>query len=73
MVEVLETGLSVQVEMKGLKLRSRRGSSADVKPFFLFGQYTCVIISEMSLHNVPGNLISDCLYLLIWNPSIKPW
>ena len=32
-VEVLEKGLSVQVEMRGLKQRSRRVSVADVKPF----------------------------------------
>ena len=32
-VEVLEPGLSVQVEMKGLRKRSRRVSVADVKPF----------------------------------------
>eukprot|EP00752_Nemacystus_decipiens_P017631 g15802.t1 len=32
-VEVLEKGLSVQVEMKGLRPRSRRVSVADVKPF----------------------------------------
>ncbi|CAN0447130.1 unnamed protein product, partial [Pylaiella littoralis] len=32
-VEVLEKGLSVQVEMRGLRPRSRRVSAADVKPF----------------------------------------
>lgn len=32
-VEVLERGLSVRVEMKGLRPRSRRVSCADVKPF----------------------------------------
>ena len=57
-VEVLERGLSVQVEMRGLKLRSRRVSVADVKPF----------------HIRPVHLrhsIADEFAQYVWGPDLK--